>query len=166
MRVSVRNNLPVHPRNASLADDVRVLLDIGISGRCRQSITRWAIVVGSVEVALSRAKGTSKQFVSDIFSGSILSTYHSPFLHDELLSCILGLLYIWQELILVEVSNPVGVDRNHVERITRKVRIWRRGCEVGCTACRNQDIGPTLEVALDCASNIALPLHQCVLVLL
>jgi hypothetical protein len=137
VRVSVRDDLPVHPRNAGLTDNVRIFLDVGVSGRCRQCITRRAVVVGSVEVALSRAEGTSQQSVSDVFLDSILSTYHSPFLHDQLLPCILRLLHIWQEFVLVKVSNPVGVDRNHVERITRKVRIRCRGCEVRRTAGRN-----------------------------
>jgi hypothetical protein len=68
MRVCVRDNLPIHPRNTCLADVVCVLLDIGVSCCNREGGSFWAVVVGSVEVA------------------------HAPFLHDELLAGLLCFL--------------------------------------------------------------------------
>jgi hypothetical protein len=100
VRVSVRDDLPVHPWNASLTDVVRVLLDVSVSSGSRQSITLGAVVVGGVVIA------------------------QSPFLHDELLARILRFLDVRREGVFGKIAESVCMDRNHVERGARQVRIW------------------------------------------
>ena len=101
MWVRVRENLPVHPRNARLADAVCVLLDISVSRRSGERRAAVAVVVGGVEVA------------------------HSPFLHDQLFACFLRFLDVRLESVFGQVADAVGVDCDHVERGAGEVGVGR-----------------------------------------
>ena len=133
MRVCIGDNLPVHPRNARLADLVRVLLDIRISRRGGERRTAIAHVVGGVEVA------------------------HSPFLHYQLFARFLRFLNVWREDVFGQVPDAVGMDCDHVERRAGEVGVGGGSREVGCSAGGDEDVGAGLEVPFDCTGDVALP---------
>ena len=101
MWVRVGDDLPVHPRYACLTDVVCIFLDVGVSSCTGKCCSFGAIVVGGVEVA------------------------HAPFLHDELLACLLRFLHIRQQSVLGQIGKTVGVYGDDIERSARKIRI---GC--------------------------------------
>ena len=101
MWVRVRENLPVHPRNARLADAVCIFLDISVSRRSRERRAAVAVVVGRVKVA------------------------HPPFLHDQLFACFLRFLDVRLESVFGQVADAVGVDCDHVERGAGEVGVGR-----------------------------------------
>jgi hypothetical protein len=106
MRVRIRENLPVEPRDTSSVDLARPSLDIVVARTRAERRTTIAVVVRSVSVA------------------------STPLLHDELLATVLGLGDIFVELRGREVTNTVGVDGNHVEGGAGEVCVLSRSCEV------------------------------------
>jgi hypothetical protein len=136
VRVRVRDNLPIHPRNPALANLIRVLLDVSIPCPRRQRIPRRAVVVRSVEVA------------------------HAPLLHHQLLAGVLRSLHDGLEFGLRQVAETVGVDGDHVEGCAGEVGFLDRGVDVGGAAGGDEDVGAALEVAFDGAGDVALPVCE------
>lgn len=138
MRIRIRDNLPIHPRNPTLANLIRILLDIRIPCPRRQRIPRRAVVVRSVEVA------------------------HPPLLHHQLLAGVLRLLHNGLEFRLRQVAEAVGMDCDHVEGRAGEVRFLDGGVDVGGAAGSDEDVGAALEVSFDGAGDVALPFCEIV----
>lgn len=99
MRISIGDNLPIHPRNPCLADLIRILLNIRISRAGRQRAPLGTIIVRRIKVT------------------------HPPLLHHELLAGALGLLHVRLQFALGEVADAVGVNGDHVEGRAREVGV-------------------------------------------
>jgi hypothetical protein len=129
MRIRIRDNLPVHPRNPRLTNLIRILLDISIPRTRRQRISFGAVVIRSVEVA------------------------HPPLLHHELLSSVLRLLHDRLQFALSQVTEAVGVDCDDIQGGAGEVGFLHRGVHVGGAAGGDEDVGAALEVVFDGARN-------------
>ena len=139
MRISIRDNLPIHPRNARLADLIRILLDISIPCTSRQRISRRTVVVEGIEVT------------------------HPPLLHHQLLAGGLGFLHDGLEFGLGQVVETVGVDGDDVDCGAGEVGVFLHGgVDVRGAAGCDEDVGAALEVAFDGARDVALPFGESV----
>ena len=133
MRIRIRNDLPVHPRNPRLTNTIRILLNFRIPSRSRKRRPLRTIVIGSVKVA------------------------HSPFLHDQLLACFLRFLDVGCEGIFGQVADAVGVDCDYVESRAGEVGVLDGGCEVRGAAGGDENGGAALQVGFDGGGDGALP---------
>jgi len=98
--ISIRKDLPVHPRNTSCGDAIGPILNILVAGVGVEDTAGWAIVVLGVEVACT------------------------PLLEDQLLAGVQSPLNVWFDSVGREVAYAVGVDCDNVEGSTVEPAIF------------------------------------------
>lgn len=115
MRVLVRENLPIHPRDPSLTNIISPGLDVPVAiARGVAAVT--VLILVRVVVA------------------------HPPFLHDQLLARGFRHLDVGRQLIHCQIAVAVRVDREDIKRVARKEPLGQRCVNSTAAPRSNKDV--------------------------
>ena len=136
MRIWVRQDLPVEPRNPRGVNLSCPLLNVCIARTDADRIASVAVVVYRVRVACT------------------------PLLHDELLACRLRAGDVFPQLRSGKVADAISVDGEDVECSTSKVGVEERVCKISPAAGGDQYILAASERRLERFGYCALPARE------
>ena len=136
VRIWVRQNLPVEPRNPRGINLGRPLLDICITSTDTDRTASVAVVVRRISVACA------------------------PLLHDELLACLLRARDVFLQLGSGKVADAIGVDGEDVECSTGEVWVEKGIGKISPAAGGDQYVLATSECGLQRFSHRTLPARE------